>query len=137
MDCASTLIVGGAGNNGGDGFAIARLLCLKGYQVKPVFAGKDESRTSETKLQMQILERLGVTINSEIPDEGDTCSAVVDALFGIGLTRDIEGRYADIIKQINKYRAVKIAVDIPSGVNASDGQLMGTAFEADLTITFG
>ena len=63
-------------------------------------------------------------------------AAIVDALFGIGLSRDIGGIYAEAIESANNCTAIKIAVDIPSGINADTGAVMGAAFKADITITF-
>ena len=134
MDCSEVLVVCGSGNNGGDGFAIARLLHLKGYNVYPVFVGNETSRSEETKQQMGILEKYGVSIGNTI--EKREYSVIIDAVFGIGITREITGHYADVIKQMNRLRGGKAAIDIPSGIDAAGGQVMGTAFRADLTVTF-
>lgn len=64
-------------------------------------------------------------------------TTIVDAIFGVGLTRPVEGRYAELIRRMNQTGAWKVAVDIPSGVNGDTGMEMGTAFHADLTVTFG
>lgn len=131
---ASILIVCGSGNNGGDGVAIGRLLFLKGYQVQIVFAGKEASASEETRQQLQIANRYQVPVSATIPD--NEYDVVVDALFGIGLCRDIEGHYYDLIGYMNKMSGFKVAVDIASGVNGDTGKVMGIAFQADLTVTF-
>lgn len=128
------LVVCGSGNNGGDGFAIARLLHLKGYGVRAVFVGKESSRSEETCVQMEIAARYGVDIRTTL--EKDEYSVIIDAVFGIGLARDIEGRYREVLESMNAMEGYKVAVDIPSGVHASTGRVMGIAFRADLTVTF-
>ena len=133
-DFSHTLVVCGSGNNGGDGFAIARMLYEKSYDVDIVFVGSEKSRTAETIQQINILNNLGITIGTTLPDK--EYSIIIDAVFGIGLCRSIEGRYKEVIERMNKYRGYKVAVDIASGVSADTGNILGTAFEADLTVTF-
>ena len=134
IDCSRPLIVCGSGNNGGDGFAIARLLHLRGCHVNVIFIGKEASRSDETRLQMHILKKYGVSIGKTI--DVREYSVVIDALFGIGITREITGQYADVIDQMNRMTGKKVAIDIPSGIHAASGQIMGMAFRADLTVTF-
>lgn len=133
-DLSKSLIICGSGNNGGDGFAVGRILLEQGCQVTAVLAGNPEHCTDETSLQMRIFCAVGGKIESEIPE--DSYTAVFDAVFGIGLSRKIEGRYADILNRMNQINACKIAVDIPSGIDAGTGAVLGTAFQADLTVTF-
>lgn len=128
------LIVCGSGNNGGDGFAIARLMKEKGYLPTVVFAGREQSLSMECRTQKEVLERLGLMSCTEIPSKEYT--VVIDALFGVGLNRDIQGHYVDIIAQMNQISAKKVAVDIPSGIHAEKGCVMGNAFKADLTVAF-
>ena len=91
----------GAGNNGGDGIAIARLLALQGYVVGICFAGNTEKMTTETARQMKIAKNYDVPVFT--PEEAfrENWDVIVDALFGIGLSREISGKYADIIKEMN------------------------------------
>ena len=129
------LVVCGSGNNGGDGIAIARLFHLKGVRAEFYMAGNKEKMTRETLLQYKIATGYQVPeVNNPAWDEYTT---IVDAVFGVGLARPIEGHYAEIIHEMNSARAKKIAVDIPSGVNGDTGLEMGIAFSADLTVTFG
>ena len=121
-DFHTALVVCGSGNNGGDGFAVSRMLYEEGILVEVAFVGKMESRSRETEIQMEILQKIGVPI--------------IDAVFGIGLCRKIEGRYADVIERMNRYQGYKVAVDIASGVSADTGEILGVAFRADMTITF-
>ncbi len=134
MDLQKALIVAGAGNNGGDGFAVARLLYQKGYEVTAVFAGNEKSMSEECRVQKRIAENLGIETITELPDEEYT--VIIDALFGVGLCREITGSYAEVIRWMNQKAAWKVAVDIPSGISAATGQVLGIAFQADLTVSF-
>lgn len=133
LDLEHVLIVCGSGNNGGDGFAVARLLQEKNYSVTIAFVGKKESMSEECRQQYHIASNLGIPIVTEIPQM--QYSVILDAIFGVGLSRDIRGTYADVIEQINEKEGYKVAVDIPSGVNSADGRILGIAFEADLTVS--
>ncbi len=130
----SILVVCGLGNNGGDGLAIGRMLWQKGYDVVLVMPPNREKASAETRKQMEILGNYGVPIGHEIPKK--EFWAVVDALFGIGLGRDLEGIYQDYIVDMNQKKGWKVAVDIPSGIHADTGQVMGIGFRAELTVTF-
>lgn len=129
------LCVCGSGNNGGDGAALARILFLHGFQAEIYMAGSQEHMTEETKRQLEIAGNYHVPIVNN-PEWGEY-TTIVDAIFGVGLTRPVEGRYAELIRRMNQTGAWKVAVDIPSGVNGDTGMEMGTAFHADLTVTFG
>lgn len=115
--------------------AVARLLYLKGYNVTIYFAGNREKATEETKRQMFIAEQYGVEISDEYPK--DIVNVIVDALFGIGLSREVTGKYAEIVRKMTEQDGYKVAVDIASGISADTGAVMGMAFAADLTVTFG
>ena len=134
LDLSSVLVVCGSGNNGGDGLAVARLLDEAGVRVSVAFVGKEASMTEETRLQMKICRNCGIKPCSNFRDGEYT--TIVDAVFGIGINRNIEGKYADLIRWINQTRASVAAVDIPSGVSADTGKILGTAVRADLTVTF-
>lgn len=134
VDCSKTLIVCGSGNNGGDGFAVARLLAQKGYSVVTAFVGKEASMSEECRLQCQIVKNMGLPVVANIPEE--EYSLIIDAVFGVGLCREISGHYAEVIQQMNMMSGTKAAVDIPSGVCSTTGKILGIAFEADLTVTF-
>ena len=134
LDLKKVLVVCGSGNNGGDGFAIARLLHLQGYAVKVWFVGKQSSMTAETKLQMEIAVNYGVPVENETTEVDAT--VIVDAIFGIGLSRQVSGAYYTIIEKVNRMKGKKVAVDIPSGISADTGEEMGIAVAADLTVTF-
>ncbi len=133
MDLSRVLIVCGSGNNGGDGFALARLLNSR-HEVTLAFVGKETSMTEETAAERRICENLGIKIREDFMEGSYT--AIVDAMLGIGLSRPVEGRYAEVIRWINAQHAGVTAVDIPSGVSADDGKVPGAAVHADLTVTF-
>jgi hydroxyethylthiazole kinase-like uncharacterized protein yjeF len=134
------VVLCGQGNNGGDGLAVARKLFVDGKDVAAVLFGA--TNTNDARLNLSIAKKLGVPI--EFINTADELqrifdqkpAAIVDALFGIGLSRDIGGIYAEAIESANNCTAIKIAVDIPSGINADTGAVMGAAFKADITITF-
>ena len=132
IDTSRALVVCGSGNNGGDGFAVARLLTEEGTQAHILFAGREASMSRECGVQKRIAENLGIRIFTEIPEEEYT--VIIDAVFGVGLSREISGKYADIIEWMNAWECEKVAVDIPSGVSAASGRILGTAFRADLTV---
>lgn len=129
------LIVCGTGNNGGDGLAIGRILFLKGYTVDLLLLGDEKKATEQNKKQQEILNAYNVPVYKDIP-AGKDYHLVVDAIFGVGLTRKIEGVYRNTIEELNKLSGYKVAIDIPSGVSADDGAVLGAAFYADKTITF-
>ena len=130
------LSVCGSGNNGGDGIAAARILALWGFKVQIFLAGSIDRMTEETKAQYTAACSYGIPVlgGGELPS-GDF-DVVIDALFGVGLAREITGHYKDLIGQINERPSFKVSVDIPSGVHSDHGQVMGTAVRADLTVTF-
>ena len=142
------LVVAGIGNNGADGLAVARMLCLKGVDVTVKIVGNIEKATGEWKLQRKILQNLGIsisfiekTVQKPLTQEYiniDTYNVIVDAIFGIGLARDITGVYYNIIEQINDSSVPKIvSIDIPSGVDAATGKILNISVKADYTVTFG
>ena len=134
VNLKKVLVVCGSGNNGGDGYAAARMLLQRGSAVTLLSLGKVSSMSPETRLQREIYQNFGGREVSAFPDE--TFTLVIDAVFGVGLSRDIKGQYADAIEKMNALSAFKAAVDIPSGISSATGEIMGTAFRADLTSTF-
>ncbi len=133
IDLERALIACGSGNNGGDGFAIARLLHEKKMHPEILFAGREQSLTEECRCQKEIDERLGIPVFTEVPDREYT--VIIDAVFGVGLSREITGHYRSLIDQLNGMKGRKVAVDIPSGVSSRTGQILGTAFQAELTVS--
>ena len=135
VDLSHVCVVCGSGNNGGDGFAIARILQNNRYSVETFCVGNPEHYTEETQEQMHRLQECGGKITYGMPQE-DSYSVVIDAVFGVGLSRKVEVRYRQVIEQMNRMRGTKFAVDIPSGLSATTGCILGCAFKADYTVTF-
>ncbi len=140
----------GSGNNGADGIAAARILHNQGYPVHIVLAGDQGRGTEEFYAQKRIAETLGVPMTVWQPEQREdwsrlasgsaagTCRVLVDAVFGVGLSRPVEGSLRDVIDRMNQVQAeTVIAVDLPSGIHSDNGQVMGAAVRADVTITFG
>lgn len=134
IDLSDILIVCGTGNNAGDGAAAARIFAERGIETDILLIGDTSKRSEQLKTQIQVLDSYGFNEVSEI--EKGKYTLIIDALFGIGLSRNIEGRYADIIESINAEDAYKVSVDIASGIEGNSGAVLGTAVKADLTVTF-
>ena len=131
------LVAAGCGNNAGDGIAIGRMLLLEGYRVDICLAGEREKCSAETVHQLEILENLGFSITGKNPDA--EYDMIVDALFGIGLSREVSGVYQEFVEDINRRKkagAFVCSVDIASGICADTGKVMGCAVKADLTVSF-
>jgi hydroxyethylthiazole kinase-like uncharacterized protein yjeF len=126
-------IVAGPGNNGGDGFVIARLLADAGWPVKLLFAGEVEALKGDAALAAEQWQ--GKVLPADV-DKLHDVDVIVDALFGAGLARDIAGKLAGLVAAINAADAVRVAVDVPSGMDGHTGQVRGVAVKADHTITF-
>ena len=129
------LIFAGMGNNGGDGLALARLLAADGYAVAVKCVGDLQRATNQWKSQWQTLQHFPVKTDSNIAV--DEYNVIVDALFGVGLSRPVEGNYADAVKEMNMAEGFKLALDVPSGICSDTGRVLGCAFLADATVTFG
>lgn len=126
------LVVCGCGNNGGDGIAIGRILSLQGKEVRIVFIGDENKATLETKRQIEIAKKYNIKIYNTF--DKSEYNVIIDAVFGIGLTREVEGSYKNAIDSINQTKGFKVAIDIPSGISADTGAVMGVAVMADLTV---
>jgi len=123
----------GPGNNGGDGFVIARLLRERGWRVALFLVGAREKLQGDAA---EAAHRWPGAVHPMTPDAGNGASLVVDAVFGAGLSRSIDGVVAETIKRIQAMRLPLVAVDMPSGVDGNTGEVRGTAFRAALTVTF-
>lgn len=129
------LVVCGMGNNGGDGVAAGRILMEWGYDISIFLLGNREKASPEMHTQLKIAENLDMQF-VEAPDLMEY-PVLLDAVFGIGLSREITGSYAEWIEKMNTSGSKIISVDIPSGVSAGTGAVLGTAVKADITVTFG
>lgn len=131
----NVLIMAGVGNNGGDGLALARLLAERHYDVEVWCVGKREKASVQWLQQEKILKYYPVRILQEPSRRG--YDALVDALFGIGLYRDITGEFARAVEQYNEMEGFKLALDLPSGIDSDTGEILGCVARADVTVTFG
>ncbi len=136
------LVVAGSGNNGGDAMVVAYHLLELGLHVDIVIVGSQSSQSEESKRILKELEAIDASILrvsseadlSEFETVLEHATIVLDGLFGIGLSRDVEGLHHNVITRINASYATTISIDIPSGLNADNGCVMGVAIHADHTI---
>ncbi len=128
------LILAGPGNNGGDALVAARWLKAWWYEVTVVFAGDAARLPPDAQAAHAAWQAAGGALHSELP--AAKFDLALDGLFGIGLARPLEGRLAELVAQFNRLAAIKLALDIPSGLDADTGRVWGTAVEADHTLTF-
>ena len=138
-------IVCGKGNNGGDGFVIARHLSLRGYKVSVDLFGDPADLTGDAATNYAIANRMGIPIRrldepraiARAARRWRSCAVVVDALLGTGFAGEVREPLAYVIRQINALKdPVIMAVDIPSGLDADTGLAGGVAVQADYTVTF-
>lgn len=129
------LAVCGKGNNGADAVAAARILSWQGVAVDIAVIDDDRKETEEFATQMTIAGNSGLNfVNVSAIPEYDI---IIDGIFGTGLSRNVEGIYADVIDLINCSNNVVVSVDIPSGIDSETGAVLSKAVKADATVTFG
>jgi NAD(P)H-hydrate epimerase len=131
----------GKGNNGGDGFVAARHMLTQGMKPDIYLAGKIRDVTKEARVNLDILLKLKqkvVEISGRNIPRISICryGLIVDALLGVGLSGPVRGTYASLIDLINSSGARILSVDIPSGLDATTGKVLGCCVKADKTITF-
>lgn len=129
------LVVCGPGNNGGDGVAAGRILFQQGYRVALLFICGEDKFSNQMKLQTEIARNLGMAVENN--NKLDEYNIIIDAIFGVGLSRPVDGVYEDIIQEINGNEHTVYAIDIPSGISADTGNILNAAIRADYTITYG
>jgi len=135
-DANRLTVVCGIGNNGGDGCLIALLAKQQGWQVQVFQLGDVEKQTGDAKKARESMNAVGLRAQDFDPNQLAETDIIVDALLGTGLHRSVEGVWLSTIQAINRSTALKVAVDIPSGLNADTGCELGEAVKADLTVTF-
>jgi len=136
------VIVAGRGNNGGDGLVAARHLKSLGYEVEILLLAKVEDLKGDALLNARICRNMGLPLKEVAEPQEWTAAAktlhggrvIVDAIFGTGLVKPAEGLYAQAIQDINKAKAFKLSIDIPSGLSSDTFRLIGPAVKADLTV---
>ena len=140
----SFTIICGIGNNGGDGLAVARHLILKEKIVDLFIIGNLDKATEDFNINLNILENMGIKF-THITEEKDLTvlkeslkrnDSAIDSIFGIGLTRNIEDLYKEVISLINSKSKNILSIDIPSGLDGDTGKVLGISVKANTTITF-
>ena len=137
------VIVAGKGNNGGDGFVVARHLFNAGARPEVLLLAARDDVRGDAAVNLGIALKSGIVV-TEIPDAAawrkaravlNRATIVVDAIFGTGLEKPLEGLFAQAVADINRTEAYKVAVDIPSGLSADTFEIIGPSVTADLTVT--
>lgn len=136
------LFITGSGNNGGDGWAAARMLFAQGYNVKILSTCAADKMRDCTLMNFNIADRLGINYTlsatpEKISDAISSCDVIVDALLGTGISGEVKGAVAEIISIINNSGKFVLSVDVPSGINATDGSICGSAIKSNVLITLG
>jgi hydroxyethylthiazole kinase-like uncharacterized protein yjeF len=126
-------VVAGPGNNGGDGFVCARVLAERGYLVRLLLFGERDRLKGDAA---EASRRWSGPVEAAMPPALAGCGLIVDALFGAGLDRPVEGAARALIEAMNEAGAPIVAVDLPSGINGTSGAVMGAAVQASETVTF-
>lgn len=129
-------IVCGAGNNAGDGFVLARIAAPLGWNVTAFLVANPEAYTGDAREAFQNLNGLQVVIKEFSQDDLSTFDLIVDAVFGSGLNRPVEGKFKDAVEAIVRSGKPVLAIDMPSGLNADTGNIMDAAVKAHATVTF-
>src|SRR5215831_5686594 len=133
----------GRGNNGGDGFVVARTLAQRGIAVSVFLIGRVAEVRGDARTNLDILGRLGISV-AEIDDsqawelhfsEFSGCTLVVDAIFGTGLNAPVAGLIESVITDVNASGIPVVAIDLPSGLSADSHEPIGPSIEAELTVT--
>ncbi|MEY4545518.1 MAG: hypothetical protein RL685_1713, partial [Pseudomonadota bacterium] len=136
----------GVGNNGGDGFVVARHLLGLGHQVSAVLLGRAEQLSGDAAVNLQAWRGLGGALSELDGDSGVRArmdawtaesDAIVDALLGTGLSREVSGRFREAVESINAAGRPVFALDVPSGMDADTGVTLGVCVRAQVIITFG
>lgn len=139
------LVMCGPGNNGGDGVCVARWLLHLGYSVTLYFVGDPNRTSKEFRRQIRIIYSMFPDLKIHgTEDAADSLKALrseydvlVDGIFGTGLNRRFGNNFVKFLEYVNSKKGYKVAIDIPSGLNATTGQIMNAVFRADLTVTMG
>lgn len=142
---ANVVVLCGGGNNGGDGFVIARHLVNRGANVMVFLTVEKTSIRGDALVNFKILQKMELAIEellsvdhvSHVQKKLEQADVIVDALLGTGLRHDVKSPLRELIVATHLSSGLKIAVDIPSGMSADDGAILGEVFRADHTVTFG
>lgn len=130
------LLICGLGNNAGDAYVVARLGHEAGLSTRILQLGDPDRLKSAALIQFQAATEAGIPVFAYEPGELPGCDLIFDGLFGIGLDREVQGLWREVMQAMNRHRAPVIAIDIPSGIMADTGAVMGQAVKADHTLSF-
>ena len=133
--CGKALVMAGPGNNGGDGFVAAAELSGKGHRTDVAFCGGELPVSGDAAKAVSAWRNGGGKIHDELPDL-DSYNLVIDALFGIGLSKPLTGDALEWVEHCNAVPVPTLAIDVPSGLHAETGRILGAAMRADATVTF-
>ena len=145
LDERRVAILAGRGNNGGDGFVVARTLLNRGIDVSVFVAGSLAEVKGDARVNLEVLGRLGLSV-VEIGNEQQwelhssevsSCDLIIDAIFGTGLSTPIGGTLETIVADVNEMGIPVVSIDLPSGMSADTHQLIGPCLQASLTVTLG
>ncbi|MGC8907656.1 MAG: NAD(P)H-hydrate dehydratase [Desulfomonilaceae bacterium] len=139
------VVVAGPGNNGGDGYVVARYLINHGAEVHTYLLAPKDKIKGDALANLSILEKMTDRIYpirdqaalKEAAAQWRDSDVIVDAILGTGLAADVRSPYREAIDLINETKAFKAAIDIPSGLDSNTGKVLGAAVKADLTVTYG
>jgi NAD(P)H-hydrate epimerase len=145
LSSSKVAVLAGRGNNGGDGFVVARTLAQRGIEAGVFLAGRVAEVRGEARTNLEILGRLGISV-VEIGDEQSwelhfseisRCDLIVDALFGTGLREPLSGVLQTMVADVNASGLPVVAIDVPSGLMADSHEILGEVIDATLTVTLG
>jgi len=131
----SLVILAGTGNNGGDGYVIARLALQAGLKVQVLQLGDSEKISGDAALHYQRFLQQGGVVDEFVSIDAKV-DLIIDAMLGTGLQNNIKGQWLRAVEAVNAHQAAVLAIDLPSGLHADTGALMGNAVKADATISF-
>jgi hydroxyethylthiazole kinase-like uncharacterized protein yjeF len=138
------LVLCGPGNNGGDGYVVARHLANNGYTPVVVATRRGEDLDGDAHTNWEVAQHMGIAIVPAVEGEGAAAAASVgpvdaicDALLGTGVSAELRGVYRELVSWANEQPCYRFAIDIPTGIHADSGAVLGVAFRADETVTFG
>jgi NAD(P)H-hydrate epimerase len=130
------IVLCGTGNNGGDGYVLARLAYLAGYDVMVLQIGDATKIKGDARIAFDAMKRVGLSAQVFTEKKLTVVDVLVDALFGTGLDREVSGKWREVIEALNRCTCPLLALDIPSGLHANTGTVLGVAVRADATVTF-
>jgi ADP-dependent NAD(P)H-hydrate dehydratase / NAD(P)H-hydrate epimerase len=140
LPASHVLVVCGPGNNGEDGLVLARQLAVKNIEVDVL--SLPDSLPDSAQQKIQVLRKMGITVQEwhqtlDLDPYMQTYAIIVDAIFGIGLTRPARDQYQQAIREINQSNAKVVSLDIPSGIISDTGERLGDVVNCDICVTFG